>query len=146
MAYQSKQNKKETYAKLKVAKSSFEDNEWVRLYLKWESLPQSEKRISRMAWDKYYNDVKNTRAYSMFKEMSVALQKSDKKNVDFLMKESSSMLIDQLDGRYELPEPTSINPYDINSHNGIISAYLSTKSRIKSMQKESLDLDLRNIF
>ncbi len=149
--YQSKQNKKEVYSKLKTSLATLGNSEYVKLFLKWESLTPTEKRLSRLVWDKYYKDVRRTRSYFMFKETSAVI--SNKKQTEdakvsrkLLLQESRAMLEEQIKGRFELSQPTTINPYDIDSHNGIISLYLSTMSRIKHMQKESMDMELNNIF
>ncbi len=145
MKYKSKKDKNKEHALLKANKARLEENPKVALYLKWVGLSTMEKRTAYVVWDEYYKKVRETRAYSMSREMADAVKNKDASKIAELKKEGYAMRQEQLEGRLELPLPDLINPYDFSQQHSV-SRYKWICNELKRLGQESLDLETSGIF
>lgn len=109
----------------------------VAQYIQWESIPYNQAQDCYSQWNKYFEDVRNTRAYQIYKEMSEASAVDDLYRIRELHKEVKDRMVE---GKLEIPKPTVTNPYDfLNSQS--VEEYKKATWNIKALEKESLDLE-----
>jgi hypothetical protein len=109
----------------------------VAQYIQWESIPYNQAQDCYAQWNKYYEDVKKTRTYQIYKEMSEALAVDDLYRVRELHKEVKERMSE---GKVELHKPEVTNPYDfLNSQS--VEDYKKAMWNKKALEKESKDLD-----
>jgi len=112
----------------------------VKNYLSWQRMSQGEQARATTEWDKYYVDVKKTRSYMLFKEMSQAVKANDFAKIAELKEEASAMYLEQYEGNRELEIPNIINPYDFLNSQDVLT-YMRANRELRNLDRESKALE-----
>lgn len=127
MAYKSNKDKQEEYQKLLRLVSNYENNsDKVKLYIKWLEMKTKEKSNCFNLWNKYYDDVRKTKGYRLYKAMSKSCKKND--------------LARHEGGNFEIEKPKMVNPYDFLQSQDVYM-YKQAKQRLDDLNKESQEIE-----
>ncbi len=95
----------------------------VRLMLEYEFLPVLEKIAIREQWDAYYQAVKGTRAFQIYKEIGEATRNQDMGAIALLAAEAQELI----GKRHELETPAYIDPASFNQGDCEIYHFLNKR-------------------
>ena len=158
MSYKKEPSKKERYAKLKSLKDRLEygynnengtfidPDEYVELYLKWQSLTPIEQAQAHSEWKKYYKDARKSRAYSLYREIGEAFKIKDTGKLKGLVEKNIVMHKKYKSGDdLGFPEPKSIDPFS-SSRQSSVFRYKQTLRELYKLEKESREMEIVNLF
>lgn len=141
MAYKSNKDKQEEYQKLLRLVSNYENNsDKVKLYIKWLEMKTKEKSNCFNLWNKYYDDVRKTKGYRLYKAMSKSCKKNDLARIRELKEFSSKLRIRHEGGNFEIEKPKMVNPYDFLQSQDVYM-YKQAKQRLDDLNKESQEIE-----
>jgi len=152
MDYKTNKQKQQEYGKVKTIISNMLNgytNQYseripasidVLNYIKWNKLTKEQQDTIYSIWDKYYGEVRNSRAYFNFKEMSEAFKMGDVARAREISLEAKQLRNDIEVGKPEVELPKVFNPYGV-SNRADVHIYTTALWKKRTMDEESKNIE-----